>query len=49
MKVKSILISEKTHETLKKFCKENSLILGNWVDKVISEVIKEKDEKKDRK
>ena len=46
MKVKSILISEDTHEILKKFCKENSIILGNWVDKLILETIKEVNKKK---
>jgi len=45
MKVKSILISEETHKILKKFCKEKSLIIGNWVDKIIMETIKEKEGK----
>jgi len=32
---KTILISEKTHKQLKKYCKDKSLVLSSWVDKLI--------------
>jgi len=43
MKQKTLLISEDTHTKLKKFCKENSIKLNDWVEKLIIEELKKKD------
>jgi hypothetical protein len=40
MKQKSLIISEKTHESLKKFCKMNSYKMNDWVEKLIDKEIK---------
>ena len=42
MKQKTLLISENTHTKLKKFCKENSIKLNDWVEKLIIEELKKK-------
>jgi len=42
MKQKTLLISEDTHTKLKRFCKENSIKLNDWVEKLIIEELKKK-------
>jgi hypothetical protein len=42
MKQKTLLITENTHTKLKKFCKENSIKLNDWVEKLIIEELKKK-------
>jgi hypothetical protein len=42
MKQKTLLISETTHDTLKKYCKENSIKINDWVEKLILEQLKKR-------
>jgi hypothetical protein len=46
MKQKSLIISEKTHKILKEFCKNNSFKINDWVEKLITNEIKKKNDTK---
>lgn len=38
--MKSLKISDETHELLKKFCKENDLKINAWIETIIKNKIK---------
>lgn len=44
--MKTIKISDYTHSVLKKYCKENSLKLNDWVDKFLLNNMEKIDEEK---
>lgn len=39
MKQKTLIVSEETHSKIKKYCKDNSLKMMDWVDKCINEYV----------
>lgn len=41
---KSIKITEKTHELLKNYCKNNNLKLNSWVESLIKNKLEKEDE-----
>jgi hypothetical protein len=47
MEKKTLLITEKTHILLKDYCKQNSIKINDWVEKLILiELKKRNDERK---
>ena len=49
MEKKTLLITEKTHILLKDYCKQNSIKLNDWVEKLILIELKKRKNKKKKK